>query len=91
MITKKDWENALNALEASNASGLLRSLGDEGLRDRIRSECKSTQEFNQHPIVVLYVCQLHQLAGLGLSDRTAFCKAYDVVLLKNLEVEEVCH
>ena len=89
MLTQNDYQKALDALSACNSSGLMSSLSE--VRDRIwldvRANGGRTRDLNQHPIVVLYVCQLHQLAGLGISDTTAFCKAYDVVEAKIRETE----
>ncbi len=84
-LAKQDYEQALLSQNACNASGLLSALGKEdGLRDRIWEDVRAngggTDEFNKHPIVVLYVAQLAMLSGVAaIADVTAYGKAYDAV------------
>ena len=61
MLAKADYERALMSQSACNASGLVHSLAE--VMSKLCKEGLSTDDRNQHPIVVLYVTQLAYLSG----------------------------
>jgi len=69
-LTPDDWQYALDAQSACNASGLIAKL--EKLRPRIwvdvRAAGGGTSQFNKHPIMVLFTTQFMHLSGLGIAD-----------------------
>jgi hypothetical protein len=75
VITKADWQSAIDVQDACNLSGVVHSLAR--LLPKIREEAHSTTLVNEHPIVVLYVNKLASLSRQsGNDDYAAFSKAY---------------
>jgi hypothetical protein len=76
-LTAADYQAALDAQNACNASGILGTMAR--VKPRIWSEVRAngggTQGFNQHPIMVLYTTTLMSLAGLGIADSAAYSRA----------------
>lgn len=75
-----DYQTALDAQNAVNASGLLRTMSR--VVPRIWADVKAngggTQQVNQHPIMVLYTTTLMSLAGLGIADSDVYERALKV-------------
>ena len=80
MLTKDDYQSALDSQSACNASGLIASLAKltPEIWDEARSKNQGTDYVNTHPIIVLYLTQLINLAGFGcMPNDTIYNKAYD--------------
>lgn len=79
-LTAADYQSALDAQYACNAAGILRAMAQ--VKPRIwvdvRANGGGTQQFNQHPIMVLYTTTLMSLAGLGIADSDAYEKALKI-------------
>lgn len=65
MLTRRDYQNALDAQTACNLSGIVRSLAE--VTDRIWAEARAagggTEFVNRHPISRLYAEQIAFLTG----------------------------
>lgn len=67
LLTAQDYANALLSQTACNAAGLIHSLAElmPKITAHVREAGGGTDEWNQHPIVRLYVEQLYWLANKG--------------------------
>lgn len=87
-LTPSDWQAALDHQDACNAGGVLRALAE--VKPRIHADVRDNrasggeaQDFNTHPMLVLYVSKLIGLTRLGIGgDSEVFAKAYDYALEK---------
>lgn len=68
-------QEAINVQNACNPLGL--SAGFARATTEVRGYCNSTDELCRHPIFQLWASKMHDLAGMGISDSDAYCKAYD--------------
>uniref|UniRef100_A0A6M3LZC1 Uncharacterized protein n=1 Tax=viral metagenome TaxID=1070528 RepID=A0A6M3LZC1_9ZZZZ len=76
MLTKKDYESAIQVQDACNLSGVVSSFSEVLPRiwDEVRSNGKGTTEVNQHPISKLYADKIVDLARVR--DFDSFSVAY---------------
>jgi len=79
MLTKKDYQTAIDIQSASNLSGVVNSLNQ--IMPRIwkeaRSQLKGTDWVNQHPICRLFAEQIYHLSGAGIpSNAQSYEAAY---------------
>ena len=81
-LTRKDWQFALYAQSACNASGIIHGLSDVVSRvwDEARERGQGTDWVNHHAIVRLYVEQLIHLSGAGFGDTDSYSRAYAEVV-----------
>ena len=87
MLTKIDYEWAIQAQNACNATGVVYSL--HGVMSKlIQDHHLSTDEVNQHPIVILYLNHINFLAGLPMVPYERFNAAMDYCLE---QIEELSH
>lgn len=102
MLTKRDYEQALQSQNACNLSGIVRSLAEVTNRiwDEVRANGGGTDEVNQHPICRMYAEQIAFLSGASFSDSTSYIqadmacreaiKAFDAPVVDVFEEEGVC-
>jgi hypothetical protein len=79
MLTKKDYQDALNVQSACNLSGVIKSFAEvmKKIFDEGFNEHKGTDWINQHPICRLYAEQIAFLTGSGTpSNGESYRKAY---------------
>lgn len=68
IITRKDYEDALQVQSACNLRAVLRSMTD--VADRA--------DRHDHPVLRLYAEQVISLTG-GMGDQASYGRAYDIV------------
>lgn len=82
MITTAQWQEALDIQNACNLSGVVHTL-TERMAD-VWAEAhelgQGTEYVNRHPLVVLYLDKLTQLAGLYIERDGALGRAYEEAL-----------
>ena len=76
MLTKRDYEDAINVQDACNLSGVVRSWAKvmSKIWDEARARGAGTQFVNEHPINVMYASKVASLTGAG--DSFQFSTAY---------------
>ncbi len=81
-LTPKDWQWAYFAQDACNLSGVAHQLSR--VLDRVWAEARAadqgTDHVNRHPLVLLYVAKMADLAGLAIDSgqsMTTYCDALD--------------
>ncbi|MFA5714249.1 MAG: hypothetical protein WC998_00730 [Candidatus Paceibacterota bacterium] len=79
------YNDALNALGACNSSGLIFDLAK--IMQELCDQKLSTAERNKHPVVILFLGQLSELAGLGTVDLDKWTDAYKECQRKAAEIE----
>lgn len=80
-LTPRDYEKALNVLNACNLSGVAHSLAQVAPKiwAEARKQNEGTDWVNRHPIVVLYVSQMAALCGVAeIADIETFSRAYEI-------------
>jgi hypothetical protein len=77
MLTKKDYQNAIDVQNACNASGVANSLKDlfSKIWEEARELGQGTHYVNTHPAVVMFVHKLCDLSGVN-GDTYSFEQAY---------------
>lgn len=65
-MTRNPYQLALDVQTACNLSGVVHSLAEALpiIRDEVRASGGGTDEINRHPVVVLFVDKLADLAGV---------------------------
>jgi hypothetical protein len=65
MLTQRDWQDAIQVQDACNLSGVVHSLAEVMTRvwDDVHTHHGGTHAVNTHPLVVLYLDKLWDLAG----------------------------
>lgn len=78
MLTKQDYERALNIQDACNLSGVVRSWARvmERIWDEAHAKGKGTEFVNRHEINVLYASKVASLTNAGGMDE--FSMSYDL-------------
>ncbi len=77
MLTKRDYEDAINVQDACNLSGVVQSWAKMVAKvwDEARAQNAGTQFVNEHPINVMYASKVSSLTGAG--DSFQFFTAYE--------------
>jgi len=68
MLTKRDYQDALDVQSACNLSGVINSF--VRVLERVRAEVQGTDAINKHPICRLYAEQIIYLTGGGSSNNS---------------------
>ena len=77
MLTKRDYQDAINSQDAVNASGLVHSLQPIMVKLADSAGYIGTKWRNQHPIVTLYMTQIMYLNDPAtLPDVPRYSEAY---------------
>jgi hypothetical protein len=81
MLTKRDYEIALEIQDASN---LIAVVGEfHRVLCTIMRETNSTESRNTHPIAVLYASKIASLTRLDSLETQAYSKVYDKIAYDN--------
>ncbi len=77
MLTKQDYEDAINVQDACNLSGVVRSWAKvmSKIWDEAHAQSAGTQFVNEHPINVMYASKVASLTGCEVS--ASFASAYE--------------
>jgi len=77
MLTKWDYQQALQSQNACNLSGIVRALADVTNRiwDEVRANGGGTDDVNRHPICRLYAEQIAFLSGASFGDSDTYIQA----------------
>lgn len=75
---RQHYRDAIQVQNACNLSGVALSFVKalEDIRLAVCAQGGGTDAVNRHPVVQMYVCKLHDLAGMGFSDLEAYNSAY---------------
>lgn len=82
MLTKDDYQRAIDVQGACNLSGVVFDFAK--VMQKVCDECREqgTEARNTHPIVVMYVTQLAHLSGVvSVVDGWVYEKAYNACQL----------
>ena len=87
MLTRKDYQNALDVQSACNLSGVVKSFADVMGRifDEGHSGKKGTDWINTHSICRLYAEQIAHLSGAGMASD---CESYQIAY-RNVELNSL--
>ncbi|MFA7218526.1 MAG: hypothetical protein WC057_08025 [Dehalococcoidales bacterium] len=90
MPSDNPYKNALDIQDACNSCGVIQQFARDvrALSAEVRNEGKGTDDLNQHPVVILYLDKLCDLARYRdyRSDKTMtqiFTEAFDVCWKKS--------
>lgn len=77
MLTKRDYEDAINVQDACNLSGVVQAWAKvmSKIWDEARAQSAGTQFVNEHPINVMFASKVASLTGC--ESFTSFASAYE--------------
>jgi len=77
MLTKRDYQDALDSQCACNLSGIVRTFSEVTRRiwDEVRANGGGTDDVNRHPICRLYAEQIAFLSGASFGDSETYIQA----------------
>ena len=77
MLTKWDYQQALDAQSACNLSGIVRTFSEVTRRiwDEVRANGGGTDDVNKHPICRMYAEQIAYLSGASFGDSGSYILA----------------
>lgn len=81
-LTNRDYEQALSAWEGGACNGLALINALHRVSEKVRANTNSTDEFNRHPIIRLYLSQLSSLAGIGIGEEAGAVEEVKTLLNK---------